>query len=963
MYHGALLMLFLVLGLPASAMASQIAGSAPYYVNTTTPPSITAPISITRSSQLQYPTNIIPSSSLQSPDNATLSSSNATSITHHNVSCTVNIPSANVYWWFAATYELVIGTMTTKAPGFVNPGGYLTMIPNNATFDAAATISGQRALTETSTWDSEWEMYWTFFDPYPVTPTAAVSSIVTRNTPAPLPSGNIIPQKDWPLYTHDPAHQLPASVSIASIANSTLAITSATPFVRLASYEVVSTVDGAMFTSTVKLSQPSAFDYAVDGVESSASAQGIVPSAFMQDIAQTSCKPGVIYATVTVLIVIDISYVNVPRFLPLLVHLESSASGFESDSPVNIQATSKGVPFTVSWDFPSSGGIGRGAGGEPSTHLPDPQSASEAHASSPGAQNPVPATVSATDRLAGDSFVGGLQPTPHTVGLIGKSPVIVAPSSVVIIGTNTLSPGSIMSVDGTAISLLPSATALAIGDITSRLPLMANPGSSTISVGNILGNPIMLNPSSEIVIAGQTLLPGAPSLTLGGNPISLAPSATALIIRDKTSALPSVLFPGVNAQAHTAAIPLLTIGSSVYTANAATQYYLGPGQILEPGGTAVGFRGTMVSLAPSASFVVIGDQTQALPTFMPASPTARQEIIVAGSTITAISSIVAQNSNPEKQDGQAAKPVFVIGGQTLAPGHDVTVAGTTISLGDSGSVVVINGITSTFPANAAPSTAPPLTVGQRVLEPVLNEKIIYDIHGIPLTPGGLVTVSGAVISLSPDATTLAVDGVTTTISHSQAITIVSGVYSAVSRPETLYKIGNQVLTPGGSIIMEGTTISLAPMATALVVNGVTTSLTTPSKSQPAPTNPPILTIGTQTYTAMTGIGTTFMIGGQVLTPGGAITQNGTTISLAPGATKLVYGSAGKSITEILFPATTTRGSGAQVSTGGDATAGKTQNIGQATATSTTRSFAQSRLAPCLRLLLFSFTAALIGIIA
>jgi hypothetical protein len=74
---------------------------------------------------------------------------------------------------------------------------------------------------------------------------------------------------------------------------------------------------------------------------------------------------------------------------------------------------------------------------------------------------------------------------------------------------------------------------------------------------------------------------------------------------------------------------------------------------------------------------------------------------------------------------------------------------------------------------------------------------------------------------------------------------------------------------------------------------------------PIITNPPLLTIGSQTYTALSGSGTTFIIGVQTLMPGGVVTFDGTTIVLKPGATELVYGSAGRSTTSVLFPATAT----------------------------------------------------------
>ena len=91
-------------------------------------------------------------------------------------------------------------------------------------------------------------------------------------------------------------------------------------------------------------------------------------------------------------------------------------------------------------------------------------------------------------------------------------------------------------------------------------------------------------------------------------------------------------------------------------------------------------------------------------------------------------------------------------------------------------------------------------------------------------------------------------------------------------------------------------------------------------------NPPRLTIGTETYTAMSGSGTTFVIGTETLTPGGTITIDGTTISLAAGATELIYGNSGRSTTTALFPATTIHTSGA--STGASGFNGQASATGQ-----------------------------------
>ncbi|MBE7181085.1 MAG: hypothetical protein INR71_07735 [Terriglobus roseus] len=82
----------------------------------------------------------------------------------------------------------------------------------------------------------------------------------------------------------------------------------------------------------------------------------------------------------------------------------------------------------------------------------------------------------------------------------------------------------------------------------------------------------------------------------------------------------------------------------------------------------------------------------------------------------------------------------------------------------------------------------------------------------------------------------------------------------------------------------------------MVINGATTTFS--SDIGPI-TSAPVLTIDGHTYTAQPGGGTTYIIDGQTLTPGGVVTVSGEVISLSPGATVVVVD--GKTIT--LFPAT------------------------------------------------------------
>ncbi|KAI8930830.1 hypothetical protein NX059_011851 [Plenodomus lindquistii] len=438
------------------------------------------------------------------------------------------------------------------------------------------------------------------------------------------------------------------------------------------------------------------------------------------------------------------------------------------------------------------------------------------------------------------------------------------------------------------------------------------PQPSRVTVGTIGILPIVIGPSSQVVIGSQTLRPGGAPIVVGdGTPVSLAPSATAIIVGGATSQLPRVLDSGARPTVRPP--PLLTIGSATFTANAATQFLIAPGQTLSPG-SVVTLDGTRVSLAPSASFVVIGVSTQALQAAAQVA-TIRPQIVVGGSTITAqsVSDVTDGSNYPILNSDNAAEgdpgPWFVVSGQTLAPGGSaVTVSGTTLSLAPSGSFLVINGVTSAIqPATAFPT----VRIGDSVFTATSGDSgHQFIVNGQTLAPGGpAITVLGTTLSLAPSAPFIVVNGVTSTLHQPAAaqitappLTIGDSVFRPLPGTAIEYMIFNMLLTPGASIVASGVTIFLAPGVTALVVNGRTSHIA--FGAQGIITNAPLLTVGSRTYTAV--YGTTFVIDGQTLIPGGAITVDGTTISLAHGATELLYGSSGRSTSSVLFPATTTR---------------------------------------------------------
>ena len=128
--------------------------------------------------------------------------------------------------------------------------------------------------------------------------------------------------------------------------------------------------------------------------------------------------------------------------------------------------------------------------------------------------------------------------------------------------------------------------------------------------------------------------------------------------------------------ATTTEIPVLTFGGSTYIVDAASAFVI-DGQTLTKGGTVM-VQGTTLSFNTRGTDVVIGSSTQILGT---ATITGSEK-----PTVTLEGQIYTED---------VAGNFLIIGGQTLTSGGVITVSGTPISFGQSGTDVVAG--TSTEP--------------------------------------------------------------------------------------------------------------------------------------------------------------------------------------------------------------------------------------------------------------------------
>ena len=227
-----------------------------------------------------------------------------------------------------------------------------------------------------------------------------------------------------------------------------------------------------------------------------------------------------------------------------------------------------------------------------------------------------------------------------------------------VVAGQTVTPGGVITISKTPISIAPGASLAVIGSSTQSLV------GSAISPQPVLtfaGSTYTAGTSSDFLINGQTLTKGG-AINLGGTELSFGQAGSYVIIGTSTQQLQT---PSVTAMSE----PVLTFDGSTYTAGSSSDFVI-DGQTLIRGGV-IDVHGTRLSYGQDGTEVVIGTSAQKLGT---ASITVAEEpaITFDGSTYLADSA-----SN------------FVIDGQTLSRGGTINVDGTQLSYGQDGTDVVI----------------------------------------------------------------------------------------------------------------------------------------------------------------------------------------------------------------------------------------------------------------------------------
>ena len=217
------------------------------------------------------------------------------------------------------------------------------------------------------------------------------------------------------------------------------------------------------------------------------------------------------------------------------------------------------------------------------------------------------------------------QPLPS----IGGYQIQAANGGGLVIASNTIPPGVQTIIDSTPISVGKDQIVVA---------------SSTIPLDYPSADPIVT------LVNGDILSAGGKAAMVSGTTVALAPNGDALVVDGKVSPLPPP------------PISILRVAGQTLTA-APTGFAIG-GQSLLPGGSAVTYAGSVISLASGSNALIVNGRTTPL-------PSAPISVFKIGS-----------------QTFTAAPTGFAVGTQSVSPnGPVVLVDGTLISLGSSELVI------------------------------------------------------------------------------------------------------------------------------------------------------------------------------------------------------------------------------------------------------------------------------------
>ena len=456
----------------------------------------------------------------------------------------------------------------------------------------------------------------------------------------------------------------------------------------------------------------------------------------------------------------------------------------------------------------------------------------------------------------------------------------------------------------------------------SPAPTDAVPLVAAVPSVNVGGQPVFQHPNSNIVVAGNTIAPGAQSQVAGH---AVSNGVDNVVVDGSTQAIAPTQVPPA------AAAPLPSVGGQQIQQQGSN--LIVAGQTIAPGGqgsvagVAVVNNGNAVVIDGSSQAIQPTPVAQALPVIGGSQIQKQQNgnLVVAGSItipqgaqtniagqqISNGPSQVAVNEQtfaavpapaptpaPLMTDGGIVHMTnggLEVGSQTLIPGSQVTLSGHLVDYANPSQVVVDS---STY-GLAAISSAQPLVIGGQTLSRADNGGVV--IAGSTVAPNGVATIVGHTYSLAgsssiidngqtysipPTSNAYLVQAITTnndalptaamTLANGMVVTPEVGAAPGAN-PTFRMPNGADISVGGSPVVVSGTTYSALPSGQGFLVNGKSTmALPMVTAGAMSPT-PAVYTIGGQVCTANP---TGFAIGSTSLSPGGpAVTVSGTVVSL------------------------------------------------------------------------------------
>lgn len=180
----------------------------------------------------------------------------------------------------------------------------------------------------------------------------------------------------------------------------------------------------------------------------------------------------------------------------------------------------------------------------------------------------------------------------------GGSTYLADQASRFVIAGETVTPGGVITVSSTRISIARGADSAVVGSSTQSLLNAAVTPKPVLTFG---GSTYIAGDSTDFAIDGQTLTKGG-TIKVGGTQMSLDQAGTNVVIGTSTQTLGT-----------TSAVVqelVISFGGSIYSADSSSNFIIGS-QTLTEGGV-ITVQGTPISYAAAGTDVVVGTSTEAV---------------------------------------------------------------------------------------------------------------------------------------------------------------------------------------------------------------------------------------------------------------------------------------------------------------------------------------------------------------